>query len=219
LDANSPKSPRRKVFTVNSPQTVLILVFLYGLIHSALASQWTKRKVRHLVGENGDRFYRLAFNAISVITLLPILIFLGAHPGNILYRIPSPWPLLTVAGQGVALIMLLIGLTHTDPLRFLGLRQIMGPGEAQEEELVLHGLYRWVRHPLYTAGLMFIWLTPIMTSSLLALNVGLTVYIYVGSMFEERRLQTEFGQAYNDYRHLVPRLIPTPWRKSRLHLK
>jgi protein-S-isoprenylcysteine O-methyltransferase Ste14 len=74
--------------------------------------------------------------------------------------------------------------------------------------LVTTGLYRHVRHPLYTAGLAFLWLSPVMTTTLMALYAGLSVYLYVGSLFEERRLQAEFGPAYAEYQKRVPRLFP-----------
>lgn len=74
--------------------------------------------------------------------------------------------------------------------------------------MVTGGLYRWVRHPLYTAGLVFIWLTPVMTVNLLVLNIGLTIYLVVGAIFEERKLVREFGAAYRDYQENVPMLIP-----------
>ena len=80
---------------------------------------------------------------------------------------------------------------------------------------MLKGLYRWVRHPLYTAGLVFIWLTPVMTVNLLAMNLGLTIYIVLGAMFEERKLLHEFGQAYADYQRRTPMLIPgSVWRSD-----
>jgi protein-S-isoprenylcysteine O-methyltransferase Ste14 len=74
--------------------------------------------------------------------------------------------------------------------------------------LVVRGLYRWVRHPLYTAGLVLIWLSPVMTANLLALNAGLTIYIVAGAMLEERKLQAEFGEAYAAYKRRTPMLIP-----------
>ena len=57
-------------------------------------------------------------------------------------------------------------------------------------------------------SLLFIWLMPVMTTSVLALNLGLTAYIYIGSLFEERRLVAEFGEPYTAYQRRVPRLIP-----------
>jgi protein-S-isoprenylcysteine O-methyltransferase Ste14 len=74
--------------------------------------------------------------------------------------------------------------------------------------MVTGGLYRWVRHPLYTAGLAFIWLTPIMTSNLLALNIGLTLYLVVGAIYEERKLVREFSTEYINYQQRTPMLIP-----------
>lgn len=135
---------------------------------------------------------------------------LAAWPGTVLYRVEWPWIILTSIGQLAAVILLLLGLLQTDVWHFIGVRQLLQPAEQQPSRLVVTGIYRWVRHPLYTAGLLFIWLTPVMTTSVLALNLGLSLYIYIGSIFEERRLLAEFGQAYQDYRTCVPRLIPNP---------
>ncbi len=45
------------------------------------------------------------------------------------------------------------------------------------------------------------------------MNLGLTAYILIGSAIEKRRLLTEFGQAYMDYKDRVPRLVPRPWQR------
>jgi methanethiol S-methyltransferase len=73
---------------------------------------------------------------------------------------------------------------------------------------VVAGLYKLVRHPLYTCGLILVWLPPVMTWNLLAFAIGATVYILIGAYFEERKLVAEFGQAYLDYRKRTPMLIP-----------
>jgi protein-S-isoprenylcysteine O-methyltransferase Ste14 len=65
-----------------------------------------------------------------------------------------------------------------------------------------------VRHPLYFFGLLFLWLTPVMTINLLTTYLLFTLYFYIGSFFEERRLRAEFGPAYRQYQQRVPRLIP-----------
>jgi protein-S-isoprenylcysteine O-methyltransferase Ste14 len=51
-----------------------------------------------------------------------------------------------------------------------------------------------------------------MTTSLLAFNLAGTIYLYVGSIFEERRLIAEFGDDYRKYQQQVPRFIPWPRR-------
>jgi protein-S-isoprenylcysteine O-methyltransferase Ste14 len=96
-------------------------------------------------------------------------------------------------------------------MAFLGLSQLMG-GNDTETNLVVSGVYRYMRHPLYTGGMLVIWLTPLMTSSVLALNLGLSLYLYIGSIFEERKLARSFGVPYAEYQRQVPRFIPRPWR-------
>ena len=73
---------------------------------------------------------------------------------------------------------------------------------------------RWLRHPLYTSGLALIWLSPAMTTGTLALFLGFTLYIIIGSQFEERQLAAEFGEPYLEYRRKVPALIPRPWSRG-----
>ena len=200
---------RRRV-AILGPMLTFAAVAAYGAFHSFLASFWAKRRARRVAGPFSDRVYRLAFNAIGAVTFLPVMAVLAMWPGAVLYRIGWPWIALTSIGQLAAAGLLLLGLLQTDVWHFLGLRQLLRPANDRPPRLVVTGLYRWVRHPLYTAGLIFLWLVPIMTTSLLALNFGLTLYIYVGSIFEERRLHAEFGQLYSEYSTRVPRLFPDP---------
>lgn len=185
-------------------------VIAYGILHSLLASTAAKAWVRRILGPGVDRYYRLAYNAVAMISFLPVLALLAWRPGPVLYRLHAPWDVLALAGQVLAAALLAVGLAQTDAWSFLGLRQlarqIQGPSR-----LIASGLYRWVRHPLYTAGLLLVWLAPVMTSGLLALNLGLTAYILVGSQLEERRLVAEFGEAYQAYQRRVPSLLPLRW--------
>ena len=138
----------------------------------------------------------------------------AAFPGQTIYRLGGVWMVLAAAGQIGALIVLLAGFLQTDPWHFIGLRQLTAPAADEPGRLVVSGLYAWMRHPLYTAGLIFVWLTPWLTTSLLALNLSITAYILIGSELEERRLIAEFGEDYRAYRRRVPRLVPTPWKHA-----
>ena len=70
------------------------------------------------------------------------------------------------------------------------------------------GLYRSVRHPLYTFSLLILWLSPSVSINSFVVYASLTVYVLIGIIFEERKLLREFGQAYADYRVSTPMLIP-----------
>lgn len=186
----------------------ILAVAAYGMLHSLLASNRAKQLAQDLFGAAGKRFYRIVYNSLGALTFLPVLAVTAAFPGVQLYSIKWPWIALTTIGQVLAVGLLLAGLQQTDPWHFLGLRQFVEGDSAASTVFTTNGVYRYVRHPLYSAGLLFIWLTPVMTSSILALNIGISLYLYIGSVFEERRLVREFGQAYVEYRQRVPRLIP-----------
>jgi protein-S-isoprenylcysteine O-methyltransferase Ste14 len=194
------------------PLAVAAGIIAYGAVHSLLASVAVKQWTRTRFGPRTDRFYRLAYNAFAVVSFVPVLALLAWLPGTRIYGLPLPWSALAVMGQAGALLLLTAGLMQTDPWSFLGLRQAAEGTPAEPARLIVTGLYRWVRHPLYTAGLLLLWLTPVMTTSILAFNLALTLYILVGSRLEERRLAAEFGPAYAEYQAKVAGLIPRPPR-------
>ncbi len=193
---------------------LIFAIFVWGFVHSLLASAPTKERVRRWFGAGSDRWYRLAYNMIGILTFLPILGLLAMDTGEILYVIPSPWSYLALAGQLLAIAALGIGLLQTGVWSFLGFEQLLVKSAGSETRMVTGGLYHWVRHPLYSAGLVFIWLTPVMTVNLLVLNIGLTIYLVVGAIYEERKLVREFGDLYLDYQKRVPMLIPGLGRRS-----
>jgi protein-S-isoprenylcysteine O-methyltransferase Ste14 len=149
----------------------------------------------------------LAYNVFSVLSFAPILWLMVILPDRVLFQIPAPWIYLSLAGQLLAVVILVVGVLQTGPLSFIGLRQFF-EREESSPQLVTDGLYRWVRHPLYTAGLLFIWLTPVMTQNTLVVIIAATVYIIVGAFYEERKLEREFGAAYAEYKAATPMLIP-----------
>ncbi|MCE9644992.1 MAG: isoprenylcysteine carboxylmethyltransferase family protein [Chloroflexi bacterium] len=182
---------------------LLLSMALWGVVHSLLASHFARDMLRGTLGGA----YRLAYNAFAGISFLPILYLMRTLPDQPVYNVPEPWNLVMFAGQGLAALFLLVAFLQTDFLSFVGLRQLFeaetGPGR-----LVTHGLYRVVRHPLYTFSLLFIWLSPTMTQNSLAVYFGATVYVVIGAYFEERKLLRDFGEAYAQYRQRTPMLIP-----------
>lgn len=192
---------------------VLLAMALYGGLHSLLASLRAKTLAYQVSGARGYRFYRLFFNLIGALTFVPVLALALLLPDDTLYAVPAPARYLFIAGQTLGLGVLVAALFHTDLGRFSGLRQAREgtphPAQlGQEGALIVTGLYSRVRHPLYTAGLLFVWLTPTMTWNLLALAVGVTAYILIGAKLEERKLIAEFGSVYRAYMHHTPMLVP-----------
>jgi protein-S-isoprenylcysteine O-methyltransferase Ste14 len=187
---------------------------LYSVLHSLAASNRVKAYVQAWFGSSTKRWYRLGYNLFAGLTFLPIIWLLAILPDQTLYTVDLPWLVLTSAGQIAGAVIIMVGILQTNALTFIGIRQLFSPELSHEETVFISGgLYRWVRHPLYTGGLLIIWLTPVMTTNLLALFTVMTVYLVVGASLEERRLAKEFGNHYRRYQHRVPMLVPYPRRR------
>lgn len=88
---------------------------------------------------------------------------------------------------------------------------------APTQHLVVSGLYRFVRNPMYVAVLLLV-----IGQMLVFANAALVAYAIVVwtafhvfvVYFEEPRLRREFGDEYAAYSGAVPRWLPrlTPWR-------
>lgn len=185
---------------------ILLSLLLWGIIHSILASLFFKTFLANTFGKSLMRGYRLFYNFFSLLTFLPILYLVATLPDAPLYTIPAPISYAMILGQGLAAMLLLVGVLQTDTLYFVGLRQLFE--EEKPAKFVTSGLYRLVRHPLYTAGLLFLWLSSQVTVNSFTLYVAATIYIFIGAYFEERKLLREFGVAYVEYKARTPMLIP-----------
>lgn len=190
-------------------------VLIWGLVHSLLAASSFKQWVRRILGVRSFRFYRLVYNGFAVLSFLPVLVIMFLVPDRTLYFAPFPWSLFMVAGEFLAVVVLAVAFRQTDLLDFIGFRQL---GESSPPStLTTSGPYHYVRHPLYSAGMAFIWLFPLMTVNILAVNTALTVYVVVGAYFEERKLRRFFGQDYLEYAAVTPMFIPFLKGNKTLH--
>lgn len=195
---------------------IFVVVFaLWATIHSVTAAtrfkEWARRRMGDRVYEG---LYRLTYNVFSVVTFLPPLyLAMVTLPNDVLWQVRWPFNLAFILVQVTGVIGLLISLLQTDPLRFAGVgqawRYFQGSPEINPQHpLVTSGMYGRIRHPLYTFSLMFLWFTPIMTWQILFFNLAATAYFWIGSVHEERRLLSEFGESYHLYKQRVPRMLP-----------
>ncbi len=184
---------------------IILAMGVYGLVHSILAGKPAKSLARRWFGPSTDRWYRLFYNLVAVVTFLPVAACVKLLPDRVLYRIPLPWMLITMAFQAIAILVMLTAVHDTGMLPFVGL----APEEQKvPPHLVTESVYHYLRHPLYACGLVVIWLFPVMSGNFLALAIGATVYVAIGIRLEERKLRRQFGDAYAAYQRQTPMLIP-----------
>ena len=153
-------------------------------------------------------------------------LFLVVAPGVVAGLIP--WlltdhyrkPLATVPGFVAAGSILLVGaaavLLHAFArfaLEGLGTPAPVAP----TEKLVVGGIYRHVRNPMYVAVLSIILGQALLFSSWAVLVYGLVAgaaMISFVKLYEEPTLASRYGEDYEAYRRAVPGWLPrlTPWR-------
>ena len=179
----------------------------YGVLHSLLASNRVKNSIKKQNPAFYVRYYRMIYNIIGFVTLVPVGLLVYILPDQPLYQIPYPFFLITFMVQGLAGLGALVVLSGTGAGSFLGLNQLMGVNDGQGR-LKTDGFYRYMRHPLYTLSLIIIWLLPWMTVNLLALFASATAYLLIGAIFEERKMLQEFGEEYARYKATTPMFIP-----------
>ncbi len=118
----------------------------------------------------------------------------------------------TLYGMGWAI--LLISLPQYDLGLLSGFKQIrLGLKKPLEEkELRISGIHQFMRHPLYSGVFLILW-GGVDTELDLATALWGSIYLLVGTAYEERRLIKQFGEAYLQYRRTVPAYIP--WKGFR----
>jgi protein-S-isoprenylcysteine O-methyltransferase Ste14 len=171
-----------------------------------MAARWFKGIVEKITGRY-YRYYRIFYSLVAAITLILLLIYQFTNyspwlytPGIVHYLIATP---LVVAGLVVMSICIrkyFLNLSGVDV--FLK--------KKRNNVLEKTGLHAYVRHPLYSGTLLFIWalfvLFPLL-SNLIACIV-ITLYTWIGIKMEEEKLVMEFGDHYREYAASVPMLIP-----------
>jgi hypothetical protein len=130
----------------------------YCALCSLLASLWLKERVARRWPE-ARVAYRLAFNIIAVVLIIPLLWLTSGVDGPWLWRWDGVWGWLADgitlgAGAGFA-----CSLRHYDTQEFLGLRQWRNRATSvlDQERFHISPLHRYVRHPWYFLVLLILW--------------------------------------------------------------
>lgn len=172
---------------------------------------------------NSYRYYRLFYNLVAIITLVPVLYY-G-------FRINSPlvfsWKGSSIFIQFIlfiiAFLLFLTGARKYDMMQFLGIRQIQS-GRAHspltESGIIdMTGVLGITRHPWYLGAIIVIWvINKHIYLSTLIINIILTVYLIIGTWLEEKKLISCCGDKYKVYQKQVSMLIPVKWVRGKLNL-
>ncbi len=181
----------------------------YFALHSVLADLNVKASIVQAL-PSLEKYYRLAYN----------LIFLAGLLGLSILSI-SEWHLIYEAGtisQIVGSLLFICGfwigfqtVRTFDLPEFLGFKpSVREHTGASEKGLITTGLYRYMRHPLYTGTILFcagiFFMVPAWPLAIFI--ICMCIYLPFGIYFEEKKLIREFGEDYIRYQKRVSRLVP-----------
>lgn len=153
------------------------------------------------------KFYRLYYTLIAFISFAAIMIYLFTMPSYQLFR-AGPSVIVTgivITASGFIIMLVCIRKYF---MQLSGLKGLIE--NKNHNELMITGIHKYVRHPLYGGTFIFIWGLLILYpfASLLIADCIITLYTLIGLHLEENKLEKEFGQAYRDYKQKVPMIIP-----------
>jgi methanethiol S-methyltransferase len=183
-----------------------ILWIVYCVLHSILAATSLKKKLQNRFGRK-TKYYRLFYTIFSFIFLMWLIYFQVNMPTYQFFELNFAILVsgLIISFSGLVLMIICIGKYF---ITLSGLRSLVQ--ESVSSELMIQGIHKYVRHPLYLGTFAFIWglflLIPYL--SLLITNTIITIYTLIGIGLEEKKLEFEFGEKYRQYKSKVPKLIP-----------
>lgn len=189
-------------------QHLILALFwiMFSLFHSVFAMSKWKVFMQALMKEK-YKYYRILYSVFACITLCGILVYHFSLESVKLWQPLMIENFFAIAGMvcGASLMIVFTKKFFFD----------LSGGDVflknkKQEVLIQTSLYKYVRHPLYTATLLFVWslffYQPFVNN--LITCICITVYTIVGIYFEERKLLKDFGASYMQYRATTPMLIP-----------
>jgi methanethiol S-methyltransferase len=195
---------------------VALIWSAYLALHSAMISVTVTTYLRAVLGD-AFRFYRLFFNLVAIVALVPIVIYSRGVKGEVLFTWDGYLVVLKWALVAVGLLIFAAGSRHYDMLQFLGIRQIKAGTRHslinKSGALDTSGVLGLIRHPYYTATVLLFWASDLDTTTLV-INIVVTVYVVIGTLLEERKLRLEFGESYRRYQAGVSMFVPWKWAKG-----
>lgn len=178
---------------------------LYFILHSVLADLRLK-SFFEMHFSFFYSYYRIAYNLISISGL----ILLGYFTFQATDYFILPTLFLKIVGGIlliISLILFYIAFNAFDMREFLG---IISKQNKKESNLIIGGIYQYIRHPLYTATIIIcialLCLHP--TFGVLTFCLATFVYLEIGTRLEEKKLIAEFGNDYTEYRKKVKKYFP-----------
>jgi methanethiol S-methyltransferase len=191
------------------------LLAAFAIQHSGMARPAFKRWLTRVVPEAAERSTYVLVSSLAMVAL-----FVYWQPiGGEVWAAPEGIARTSIIGLYLFGWLLLLYTTFLiDHFDLFGLAQVwrrLTQRAYRPPQFRTPSLYKLVRHPLYIGWLIIFWAAPVMTVAHLVFALMTTGYILIAIQFEERDLETAFGNTYVEYRRRTPMLVPRLWPSRR----
>jgi len=174
---------------------------LFALLHSVLATNCCKKI---FVNKNFlIHHYRLLYVIVSLITTFLRATYVRSLPDVALFQLAEGWKWLFIGMQIIGLLVLYASVRPIDLFVFLGVRAF----PEGLDPFIEKGIYCYIRHPMYFGIMIILFSMPQQSVNSLTFYFIISLYLVLGSKFEERRLRQAHPE-YADYCRRVPAFIP-----------
>jgi len=189
-----------------------VMLTAWSVLHSLTARDFFKQWISRFVGHEPARALYVIVSGMTLALLL-------------YYWKPLSGVLWSVHGTGYWILTIIffgcIGgsyyvARYFDSAEFIGIRGYLRKLQnksPKSQVFSADGPYAYCRHPMYIFFIASLWVGPTMTYGRFEFALLGTLYIVIGTFFEERNLRAELGADYETYRAHVPMWIPRlrPW--------
>lgn len=191
-------------------ETIFRLLFIAIFVLSFSISAYHRHRARKQSGKIPRQVEGKLLIALRLLFALPLYLAMFAYMISPQWMAWSALALPTWlrwlgAGLGFATIPLLYWL-----FRSLGKNVSETVLTKERHELVTHGPYRWVRHPLYTTASLGIFALGLVAANWFMLVMILLIMMTLPALAakEEALLMEKFGNAYREYMQRTGRFLP-----------
>jgi len=186
---------------IPSAAIIWLTAFTFGLSHSLLAGNPCKAwaAARGVMPST----YRLLYSLLATVLTALWLWLVHSLPDAPLYAFTGMPAVPLYALQAAGLMVILLSFRAFDAAVFLGLKPLPEGGESFVES----GIYRHMRHPMYTGFVLLMLASPVHSINSLHVALAVSTYFIIGSIFEERRMLAAHPH-YAGYRRRVSAFLP-----------
>jgi protein-S-isoprenylcysteine O-methyltransferase Ste14 len=187
-------------------RAIAAVIFLVAVTIGGYFRYQSERAREPMPWKEEGPFVMVALRLSGLVLWLSVIIYLVYPPAMQWGRIELPeWARWVGVAGGVISLPMMYSL-----FRNIGRNISQTVGTRRGHQLVTTGMYRWVRHPLYSVGTLLFMSFALMAENLFMVIIGIIGFIllWVRLPKEEENLIARFGDDYRDYMKRTGRFVP-----------